>query len=257
MSNISFDKLAKDTLILSYKRIDNDEIVENKYFKEYDPEKNNIKVGYKLDDNRGYIVNLDKITDIKLDNQKIGGKKMKVEDITDIDTEYEDVKKKNKKNKKIKKKTKEVNINKKQYTDQEQNTILKNAYIVKPEDWPKIIVGTRISYYKEDGTFTANVYFDHHYFKNFEDKQVSYLKLSNNRGLDKSYSIRTSIISEIYKYIDAQEMRMANMIDIVTNMKLKILEHEAKLKELDEKHTNKYKKLLQLIKQLHPNSFEK
>lgn len=264
MSNISkkqVKELILDTLILSYQRIDDGVIIENKYFKSFDSEENTIKVGYKPDDNRGYTLKLNNIKDIKIRKKD----KKLLQDGDDEEEEDEvEIKETKIKEKKIKKdkdnkdNDKDKNdIVKKVYSQEEQGIALKNAMVVKPDDWNKIEVGTRLSYYKTDGAFTTNVYFDHYFIKNFKDKQVSYLRLSNSKGLDKTYAIRTSIIFQIYKYIDAQEIRIANMVDIITNMKLKIIEMDKEMKDLDTKHSTKYKKLLQLIKQLHPNSFEK
>lgn len=259
MSNISkkqVKELILDTLILSYQRIDDGVIIENKYFKSFDSEDNTIKVGYKPDDNRGYTLKLNNIKDIKI--RKKDKKLLQDGDDEEDDEEVEEPKIKEKKIKKDKNKDKDkVDTIKKVYSQEEQGIALKNAMVVKPDDWNKIEVGTRLSYYKTDGSFTTNVYFDHYFIKNFKDKQVSYLRLSNSKGLDKTYAIRTSIILQIYKYIDAQEIRIANMVDIISNMKLKIIEMDKEMKDLDTKHSTKYKKLLQLIKQLHPNSFEK
>lgn len=243
--------IKPDSYIISYTRNDNGEIIENKFFKEYDSKNKKIKVGYKINDHRGYYVNINNISNLDIDHNIDQSIQNISNDKHNIDPKITISKDKHKINTII-----DHDIPKKQYTLEEQEQALKNSISVDENEWDTLELGTRLSYYKKDGSFTKNIYYDHFFTKNVDGEKISYLLLSNNKSFANTYSIRTSLILKLFKYIDTSNIRIVNLMTMVENLREYIHELEIKIQDNDDKYDKKYNKLLALIKKLHPNRFE-
>jgi hypothetical protein len=153
------------------------------------------------------------------------------------------------------------NKEKKQYTLEEKNELIKNTIVIPKDKWVNLEPGVFISYDKLDGIFVKGGYIQ--IFNKSKTGRDYFRIIFNQSDTAKGYTLYLDQIQTIYKKIDETSYYELHAIreayDIVINkLTNKIDEQTTYIKKMEENYNNKIeknedkiKKVLQLVKDLH------
>lgn len=145
---------------------------------------------------------------------------------------------------------------KKSYTQDEINLLIKNTIIIPEDKWMNLEPGVFISYIKKDGTFVKGGYIQ--VVNQSKAKRKYFRIVFNQNSNSKGYTLYLDQIQTLYKKINETSYYELNAIresydKIINKLEDKINNLENLLLNKIEKNKENNNKILKLIKKLHKN----